>query len=152
MAKSGFFIAAFFVLGGAAVVWQQFQPSSPAAGHSMTPPDLSSVGDGDPIAEVMVPAELSANAQIGKQVFDGVCAACHGANAAGQNGVAPPLVHKIYEPSHHGDASFLLAAKNGVRAHHWQFGNMPPIEGLTDGDVKMIVAYVRELQRANGIN
>jgi hypothetical protein len=29
---------------------------------------------------------------------------------------------------------------------------MPPVAGVTDGDVKMIVAYVRELQRANGIN
>jgi hypothetical protein len=28
---------------------------------------------------------------------------------------------------------------------------MPPVEGLTDGDLKMVVAYVRELQRANGI-
>ncbi|HBM41471.1 MAG TPA: cytochrome C, partial [Sulfitobacter sp.] len=50
------------------------------------------------------------------------------------------------------DAAFLLAAKQGVRAHHWKFGNMPPVEGVTPGDVKMVVAYVRELQRANGIN
>jgi hypothetical protein len=28
---------------------------------------------------------------------------------------------------------------------------MPAVEGLTDGDVKMVVAYIRELQRANGI-
>jgi hypothetical protein len=29
---------------------------------------------------------------------------------------------------------------------------MPIIEGITRGDIKMITAYVRELQRANGIN
>jgi hypothetical protein len=29
---------------------------------------------------------------------------------------------------------------------------MLPVEGLTRGDVKMITAYIRELQRANGIN
>ena len=104
------------------------------------------------MVQVALPDNFSGNAQIGKVAFEAKCAACHGANAAGQDGVAPPLVHKIYEPSHHGDAAFLLAAKNGVRAHHWRFGNMPPVEGLTDGDVKMIVAYVRELQRANGIN
>ncbi|SPJ26548.1 hypothetical protein TRM7615_00009 [Falsiruegeria mediterranea M17] len=107
---------------------------------------------GPAMVDVAVPETLSANAEIGKMAFEVKCAACHGANAAGQDGVAPPLVHKIYEPSHHGDAAFLLAAKNGVRAHHWRFGNMPPVEGVTDGDVKMIVAYVRELQRANGIN
>jgi len=104
------------------------------------------------MVDVLLPASLSANAQIGQKVFEAKCAECHGKNAAGQDGVAPPLVHKIYEPSHHGDAAFLLAAKNGVRAHHWRFGNMSPLEGVTDGDVKMIVAYVRELQRANGIN
>lgn len=117
-------------------------------------PDVAVVTQrtGTAIVEVAEPETLSANAEIGKAAFEAKCAACHGANAAGQDGVAPPLVHKIYEPSHHGDAAFLLAAKNGVRAHHWRFGNMPPVEGMTDGDVKMIVAYVRELQRANGIN
>lgn len=108
--------------------------------------------DGSPMVEVVLPEALSSNAEIGKLAFEAKCADCHGVNAAGQEGVAPPLVHKIYEPSHHGDGSFLLAAKNGVRAHHWRFGDMPPVEGITDGDVKMIVAYVRELQRANGIN
>jgi len=39
----------------------------------------------------------------------------------------------------------------GVRAHHWKFGNMPAIEGLTRADVKAIIAYVRELKRQNGI-
>ena len=107
---------------------------------------------GAAMVEVALPEALSENAQIGKVAFEAKCAVCHGTNAAGQDGVAPPLVHKIYEPSHHGDGSFLVAVRNGVRAHHWRFGNMPPVDGLTEGDVKMIVAYVRELQRANGIN
>jgi hypothetical protein len=47
--------------------------------------------------------------------------------------------------------AFVLAAKNGVRAHHWNFGNMPAVEGVTDGDVKMITRYIRELQKENGI-
>lgn len=50
------------------------------------------------------------------------------------------------------DLSFLMAAQRGVQAHHWRFGNMPPQEGVTQGDVKAIISYVRELQRANGIN
>jgi hypothetical protein len=29
---------------------------------------------------------------------------------------------------------------------------MPAIESLTLGDMTMIIAYIRELQRANGIN
>ncbi len=141
------------VVGGLSMAgWQYMQLPETPQGHSMTPPDTSRIAEGDPIAQVNLPQELSANAQIGETVFDAQCAACHGSNAAGQNGVAPPLVHKIYEPGHHSDMFFIMAAQNGVRAHHWKFGDMPPIEGLTQGDVKMITAYVRELQRVNGIN
>ena len=104
------------------------------------------------LVQIEIPSELSGLATIGKRGFDKNCAACHGENAVGQDGVAPPLVHKIYEPSHHGDESFQRAVAMGVRAHHWKFGNMPAIEGLTRSDVKAITAYVRELQRHNGIN
>ena len=107
---------------------------------------------GGALVVVVLPETLSQNAQIGKRGFEAKCVACHGVNAAGQDGVAPPLVHIIYEPNHHGDEAFQRAAAEGVRGHHWPFGNMPPVEGVTRGDVAMIIAYIRELQRANGIN
>lgn len=93
-----------------------------------------------------VPAEF----QVGETTFNATCAACHGKQAAGTDH-GPPLVHKIYEPNHHGDQAFQLAAANGVRAHHWEFGNMPKVEGVTPGDVDQIVKYVRWLQRQAGI-
>lgn len=151
MKKTFLAIVAFLLAGGLAVYWNAMQTARQTAGHSMVPPDTSEIAQGAPIVKVALPAELSSGAQIGKRAFEAKCAACHGANAAGQNGTAPPLVHKIYEPSHHSDMAFVLAAKNGVRAHHWDFGNMPPVEGLTDADVKMIARYVRELQSENGI-
>ena len=101
---------------------------------------------------VLLPDTLSKNAQIGKLAFEAKCTSCHGTNAAGRDGVAPPLVHIIYEPNHHGDESVQRAVAMGVQAHHWSFGNMPAVEGLTRGDVKMIIKYIRELQRENGIN
>ena len=104
------------------------------------------------IIEINIPETLSANAEVGKLAFEAKCSVCHGFNAVGQTDVAPPLVHKIYEPSHHADETFQRAVSLGVRQHHWPFGNMSPVEGLTRGDVTMIIAYVRELQRANGIN
>ena len=70
------------------------------------------------LAEVLVPETLSQNAQIGKLGFEAKCLVCHGVNAAGQDGVAPPLVHIIYEPSHHGDESFQRAVAMSVRGHH----------------------------------
>lgn len=103
------------------------------------------------LAMVTIPATLSENASIGARLFEAKCLSCHGANAQGQAGVAPPLVHKIYEPSHHGDEAFQRAVDQGVRAHHWRFGDMPPVQGLSRGDVAMIVINIREIQIANGI-
>lgn len=96
-------------------------------------------------------AGLMPNPVSGKSLFEKHCAACHGASLTGSD-KGPPLLHKIYEPSHHGDASFQLAVKSGVRAHHWQFGDMAPVPGLTPDDVAHITAYVRAEQRKVGIH
>lgn len=105
-------------------------------------------GDGAQVV-VTVPA-LTGAAVRGEQVFAANCARCHGKNAAGGN-YGPPLVHRLYEPGHHGDGAFLRAVTRGVRAHHWKFGNMPPVRGVSGPDVRSVVAYVRALQVANGI-
>ena len=86
----------------------------------------------------------------GAALFAENCARCHGVAADGTN-MGPPLVHRLYEPGHHPDFSFQSAVKNGVIAHHWNFGDMPPVAGLSEDDVAQIVAYVRELQREGGI-
>lgn len=92
------------------------------------------------------PAEV----QVGEAKFSANCAVCHGVRGVGTK-QGPPLVHKIYEPNHHADMAFQRAAENGVRAHHWEFGNMPKIEGVTPADVEQIIRYVRWLQREAGI-
>ncbi|MCZ4262340.1 cytochrome c [Limimaricola sp. G21655-S1] len=146
-------LGAMGVLLAGGLLWVVSSPDdSNMAGHSMSPTDTGEIPQGAAIVRVALPAELSEQAQMGKRAFEAVCADCHGENAAGQNGVAPPLVHKTYEPSHHDDYAFLAAVRNGVRSHHWDFGDMPPVEGLTDADVANVVAYVRALQRENGID
>ncbi len=86
----------------------------------------------------------------GKTLCEQNCSVCHGPAGDGTT-LGPPLVHIIYEPNHHGDAAFLLAARNGVRAHHWRFGDMPPLPAVTDQMVVEIVGYIRWLQRQVGI-
>ncbi len=110
---------------------------------------VATSGDKQTTVEVRVPA-LSAVAAEGGKLFEANCVACHGRNAAGSE-QGPPLVHKIYEPGHHADMSFFRAVGRGVKAHHWPFGDMPPVPGLAGDDVRKIVTYVRELQAANGI-
>lgn len=115
--------------------------------------DEPQVATGDRLphqVDVKLPS-LSVAAATGAEVFAANCQICHGVSASGGPG-GPPLVHKIYEPSHHGDGAFAAAVRNGVRQHHWNFGNMPPVPGVSDQQIGQIITYVREVQRANGIN
>ncbi len=114
--------------------------------------DSPNFSSGDPLARVILPESFSVEAQAGQELFQANCASCHGDKAQGKFEFAPPLVHEIYEPSHHGDLAFFMAAQNGVQAHHWPFGNMPPVAKVNEAEIAKIVAFVRELQRANGIN
>lgn len=127
-------VLAALAAGLGVLLWQTVAGGSRSGGEAvaLTVPQLTPVAAG------------------GKRTFDGVCAACHGANAAGSD-KGPPLVHNIYNPGHHADPAFYLAAKHGVRLHHWRFGDMPPQPQVGEEEVAAIVQYVRELQRANGI-
>jgi mono/diheme cytochrome c family protein len=87
----------------------------------------------------------------GEQKFNANCSRCHGIGGVGSN-QGPPFLHKVYEPNHHGDVAFQRAVANGVKAHHWQFGDMPKIEAVKPEDVDQIVKYVRWLQKQAGIS
>jgi mono/diheme cytochrome c family protein len=97
-----------------------------------------------------VPKEVPAEFAEGERLFNATCGGCHGERAVG-TGHGPPLVHSYYEPNHHGDVAFQRAVTLGVVPHHWRFGPMPKINGVSDADVKAITAYVRWLQREAGI-
>jgi cytochrome c2 len=88
--------------------------------------------------------------ELGKVLFAASCKGCHGSEAQGTKR-GPPLIHKIYEPGHHADFSFYRAVSAGVRSHHWSFGDMPPIHGVSPQEVGHIVAYIRQKQRQAGI-
>ena len=98
------------------------------------------------ISSAVVPAEYAK----GEALFNTYCARCHGLRAAGTKH-GPTFISRIYEPNHHGDAAFQLAPMNGIRAHHWNFGDMPKVQGVSSQEVDEIIRYVRWLQRQAGI-
>jgi len=135
------------ILGGVlvaagAVYWGLFTPSEPEmplASKDLVAPAKSS----------SMPTMASSN-MTGRQLFEENCAACHGQNAQGtENG--PPFLNRIYLPGHHSDMAFAFAAQNGVRSHHWNFGNMPKIEGVGEEEALKIAGYIRKLQRTVGL-
>ena len=101
-------------------------------------------------AAALAVAACAAPQPDGAALFADNCARCHGEQAEGTD-YGPPLAHRIYEPGHHPDWSFQNAVANGVPAHHWDFGDMPPISGLSEDDVAAVIAHIRSLQRESGI-
>ena len=97
---------------------------------------------------IVVP-QLSREAKKGEIAFRNYCIACHGQSGTGTD-MGPPLVHRIYGPSHHSYVSFVRAVTLGVPQHHWLFGKMPPLPQVERREVDLIIIYIRELQKANG--
>ena len=94
--------------------------------------------------------ELTPEAQAGAQTFIKNCSQCHGMIDGGTD-KGPPLIHRIYEPNHHGDFAFFRAVQQGTPAHHWPYGDMAPLPNVSEAEVTAIVKFIREVQRANGI-
>jgi mono/diheme cytochrome c family protein len=96
------------------------------------------------------PAGFKGEAVKGEKLFNNTCASCHGVALGGAE-TGPPLLDDIYRPGHHADLAFYSAVKNGVKQHHWRFGDMPPVAGVGPKDTAHIIAYIRRQQRVIGI-
>jgi len=92
--------------------------------------------------QIVIPFQLGQ----GQLLYEENCSSCHGIDLTGSD-KGPPLLHSFYKPSHHGDKAFYRAALQGVRQHHWEFGDMPPVEGMTQKKMDKVVPYVRYYQQ-----
>lgn len=97
-------------------------------------------------SDVVVPFKYAK----GQFLYKKNCSSCHGNDLAGTK-KGPPFLHPFYKPSHHGDAAFYRAALKGVTAHHWRFGDMPAVEGMTLAKLHSIVPYIRYYQQQKNI-
>lgn len=109
---------------------------------------LSACAD-DGVEQPEIPTQDPALVSEGEQLYQTHCAECHGSDLRGTD-KGPSHLSEVYVPSHHGDGAFQVAVLAGSPQHHWDFGPMPPIEGLSESDVQAITAYVRERQRIEG--
>jgi mono/diheme cytochrome c family protein len=100
--------------------------------------------------KAVVPAPTS-ELEPGRLAYEKFCAECHGVNTVGTD-KGPTFLHRVYHPGHHADGAFRLATIRGARAHHWRFGDMKPVKGVSDGEIEAIIRYVRAVQKANGIH
>lgn len=95
-------------------------------------------------------AESVIDGDIGAEVYANNCASCHGANLEGTD-KGPSQLSIVYEPNHHTDESYRAAIANGAPQHHWDFGDMPPVEGLTTDQVEAVIDFIRSEQERQGL-
>lgn len=138
------------------------RPQASSGGSSRRPPrwilwgGLAVVVGGVIAAAVTLAGEAPGSGEgpgdavAGEALFLQNCAACHGADLRG-TAQGPPFLDVIYAPNHHSDEAFQRAVAFGVVPHHWNFGPMPPVPGLSRDEVESIVAFVRQEQQAAGI-
>lgn len=115
-----------------------------------TTPTVAATIEATPTPTPDAPAAPRFSGTDGRSLYGQACAVCHGQALEGTN-AGPTFLSRIYAPGHHADISFIFAVERGVRAHHWDFGNMAPVEGLEHEQVLAIIAFIREQQAAAGI-
>ena len=99
---------------------------------------------------VFAASAVSALAADGKASFESNCAKCHGTDGKGQTKMGQKLGAKDYtdpkvQDALKDDAAF-KAIKEGVKADDGKT-LMKPAEGMSDDDIKALVAYMRTFKK-----
>lgn len=110
--------------------------SVPASATGTAPPPPTSTA-----AALAVPG--------GAAAYQQYCAECHGFDLRGTD-KGPSQLSIIYEPNHHSDYAYRVAIREGTREHHWWFGDMPPVEGITDLEIEKVISFIRAEQQRLG--
>jgi mono/diheme cytochrome c family protein len=95
------------------------------------------------------PEPRSTGTERGATLYAANCASCHGRDLRGTD-KGPSHLSVVYESNHHPDESFQHAIEEGVRAHHWNFGDMQPVGGLDQSEIDAVIAYIRDVQARDG--
>ncbi len=95
-------------------------------------------------------AALSARADDAKTTYENACAKCHGADGKGDTKIGQKLGVKDFTDAKVQadlkDDAAIKAIKEGVKNADGKTV-MKPSEGLSDGDVTALVAYLRTLKK-----
>ncbi len=99
---------------------------------------------------IIAASALSAVAADGKAAYEKDCAKCHGADGKGETKMGKKLGAKDYtsakvQEEMKDDAAF-KAIKEGLKDKDGKV-LMKPAEGLSDEDIKSLVAYMRSLKK-----
>ena len=69
--------------------------------------------------------ELSETQMQGREIFNRVCAECHGTDGTGDTKIGPPLMHPYHRKEALSDERFLKVVRQGTPEDKWKYGHMP---------------------------
>jgi len=95
--------------------------------------------------------ELTVSGKLGRIIVNEQCAECHGEDATGNSRNGPPLMHPMYREEIFPDFHFRRVLKEGRPSRAWQFGPMPAQPQLSDEDITNVIAFIREVHDATGV-
>jgi len=100
---------------------------------------------------VLVTTLASAQAADAKENYDKSCAKCHGADGKGDTKMGKKLGIKDYSDAKNQDAvkdeEAFKAIKEGIKEKDTDKTLMKPAEGLSDQEIKDLVAYFRKFKK-----
>lgn len=87
--------------------------------------------------------------EAGAALYKPSCGSCNGDDLRDTDRGPSQLSH-VYAPDRHPDAAYGSAIEQGATAHHWHFGDMPPVKGISHSEVDAIIDYIRQQQQEHG--
>ena len=93
--------------------------------------------------------ELGESQMQGREIFNRVCAECHGADGTGDTKIGPPLMHPYHRKEALGDERFLKVVRQGTPEDKWKYGHMPAQIDVGDEDAKKILSFFNALRAVN---
>ena len=115
------------------------------------PPMYVSYGTPAPLLQVFIQSVLAGGddpAAKGMASFSKICAACHQADGAGKDGVAPPLVGSEWVLAPGGERLVRIVLNGltgpiGVQGRDWNLPMPPWRENLKDAEIAVVLTYIR---------
>jgi nitrite reductase (NO-forming) len=90
------------------------------------------------------PADFEAGGNVGRQVFERTCAACHQSNGGGIPGVFPPLHNSDYFKAHPTQAALIVMGGRAgeITVNGSSYNSVMPPQDLSDSDVAAVLNFV----------
>ncbi|MDH3335208.1 MAG: cytochrome c [Rhodospirillaceae bacterium] len=93
--------------------------------------------------------ELNQTQMQGREIFNRVCAECHGVDGTGDTKIGPPLMHPYHRKEALSDERFLKVIRQGTPEDKWKYGHMPAQIDVSDEDAKKILSFFNALRAVN---